>query len=52
MSATNKMMMMMMMMRRPISCTSLSAMAFHVPAVSMATGQNRCVLAIIFNTPR
>jgi len=33
-------------MRRPISCTSSTAiMTFHVPAVSMATGQNMCVLA-------
>jgi len=35
----------MTVMRRPISCTNSIAMAFHVPAVSMAMGQKMCVLA-------
>jgi len=35
----------MTVMRRPISCTNSIAMAFHVPAVSVAMGQKMCVLA-------
>ena len=35
----------MTVMRRPISCTNSIAMAFHVPAVSMAMGRKMCVLA-------
>jgi len=35
----------MTVMRHPISCTNSIAMAFHVPAVSMAMGQKMCVLA-------
>ena len=32
-------------MRRPISCTSSTAMVFHIPPFSMETGQKMCVLA-------